>query len=131
MIQALKMIAVVLGVVSVVTFAACGSDETTTGSGPVAAPAPGTAFDAVTASLEGQGLAVSKLRASSLEGAETGISVSGDHSGSAFLFKSQQEADAYAKRAAKAGDSTKVVGTVVFQADSQADADFLADAYDG
>jgi hypothetical protein len=137
LIHVLKSIAVVVGVVSGLAIAGCGSDETTTDSGSgtgagdsAAAPAPATAFDAVTVALEGQGLAVSKLPPSSLDGAETGISVSGDHSGSALLFKSGQEAQAYSKQATKAGDSTKVVGTVVFEADSQADADFLADAYE-
>jgi hypothetical protein len=121
-------------VVAAIAPAACGSDEAGTGSEadvPAVAPPPDTAFDAVTTALEGQGLTVSTLSRSSLEGAESGIDISGDKSGTARLFASQQEADDYVKRAAKAGGETATVGTVVFQSGSQADAEFFADAYEG
>lgn len=74
---------------------------------------------------------VGRLSSSSLDGAESGISISGDKGGTARLFATEQEADACAKQAAKAGGETTTVGTVVFQSGNQADADSFADAYEG
>jgi len=116
--------------------AACGDDGTSdSGSGGSsgqggAAPGPAGAFGPLTTALEGQGLAVSKLPPSELDGAETGIAISGQQSGSARLFATEQQADAYAGRAGRAGSATTTVGTVVFEAGEQQDADTFADAYE-
>jgi hypothetical protein len=117
----------------------CGDDddESTTGAssgdatGEAVAPAPDRAFGGVTMALEAQGLVVTQLPKASLNGAEAGIDISGDRSGTARSFATQAEADAYADEAAKNGDQTTIVGTVVFQAASQDDADFFAAAYEG
>ena len=113
--------------------AACGDDEatTTSGSGGAAVPAADTAFDGLETALESQGLTVTKLPATSLSGAETGVEISGDKAGSARLFSSSAKAEAYAKQAEKSGDATTTVGTVVFQSAGQGDADFFAQAYEG
>jgi hypothetical protein len=118
---------------------ACGDDddESTTGAssgdatGEAVAPAPDRAFGGVTTALEAQGLVVTQLPKASLNGAQAGIDISGDRSGSARSFASEADGDAYAGEAARNGDQTTIVGTVVFQADTQDDADFFAAAYEG
>ncbi len=113
--------------------AACGDDEatTTSGDGGAAVPAADTAFNGLETALESQGLTVAKLPAASLSGAETGVDISGDKTGTARLFSSSAKADAYEKEAEKTGDATTTVGTVVFQSASQEEADFFAQAYEG
>ena len=113
--------------------AACGDDDdaTTSGDGGAAVPAADTAFDGLKTALEGQGLTVANLPATSLNGAETGVDITGDKTGTARLFSSSAKADAYAKQAEKTGDATTTVGTVVLQSASQEDTDFFADAYEG
>ena len=112
--------------------AACGDDDaTTSGDGGAAVPAADTAFDGLKTGLEGQGLTVANLPATSLNGAETGVDITGDKTGTARLFSSSAKAEAYAKQAEKTGDATTTVGTVVLQSASQEDADFFADAYEG
>jgi hypothetical protein len=113
---------------------ACGDDdESTTGdaTGEAVAPAPDRVFGGVTTALEAQGLVVTQLPKASLNGAQAGIDISGDRSGAARSFATEAEADAYADEAAKNGDKTTIVGTVVFQAATQDDADFFAAAYEG
>jgi hypothetical protein len=130
---------VVLAVIAITatSLIACGDDddETTTGSGGAAgeavAPPPDRAFSGLSAALEAQGLDVEQLPRSSLNGAEVGVSISGDKSGAARSFATQAEAQEYADEVAQDGDTTTTVGTVVFQAPTQADADFFADAYEG
>jgi hypothetical protein len=119
--------------------AACGDDDDdgSTGASPgdttgeAVAPPPDLAFSGVTTALEAQGLAVTQLPNASLDGAQVGIEISGDRSGTARSFPSEAKADAYADEAAKEGDQTTTVGTVVFQAATQDDADFFAAAYEG
>ena len=113
--------------------AACGDDDdaTTSGDGGAAVPAADTAFNELKTALEAQGLAVANLPAASLNGAETGVDITGDKTGTARLFSSSAKAEAYAKQAEKAGDATTTVGTVVLQSASQEDAGFFADAYEG
>jgi hypothetical protein len=77
-----------------------------------------------------QGLEADPLPKASLNGAESGVGITGDKQGSARLFATQAEAKDYAAGVANEGDKTTVVGTVVFQADTQDDADFFADAYE-
>jgi hypothetical protein len=115
---------------------ACGGDDddepTASDSGVEAvAPPPSTAFDNLSAALEAQGLVVAPLPKGSLEGAEVGVKISGDKPGSARSFPTETKARNYAAEVAKSGDKTKIVGTVVFQAATQDDADFFADAYEG
>ena len=113
--------------------AGCGDDDETTTSGDAGAavPAADTAFDGLKAALEGEGLAVANLPAASLNGAETGVAITGDKTGSARLFSSSAKAEAYAKQAEESGDAATTVGTVVVQSDSQEDTDFFAEAYEG
>jgi hypothetical protein len=115
--------------------AACGDDEadsTSSGAGGEAvAPPPSTAFNDLTTALEGQGLVVAKLPKASLDGAEAGVEISGDKSGSARSFSSKAKASQYADQVSADGDQTTIVGTVVLEAPTQADADFFADAYEG
>ena len=80
--------------------------------------------------MEPQGLEVDPLPKASLNGAESGVGITGDKQGSARLFATQAEAKDYAAEVANEGDKTTVVGTLVFQADTQDDADFFADAYE-
>jgi hypothetical protein len=114
---------------------ACGDDDDEApagadASGDTGAPPPDRAFRNLETALEPQGLAVDPLPKASLNGAESGVGITGNKQGSARLFATQAEARNYAAEVAKEGDKTTVVGTVVFQADSQGDADFFADAYE-
>ena len=119
-----------LGLVAVLALAAagCGDDDS---GGEAVAPPPSTAFDGLTTALEGQGLTVTKLPKASLEGAQAGVEISGDKSGSARSFASEAKASDYADAVAAKGDQTTIVGTVVLEAPTQKDADFFADAYEG
>ncbi len=65
------------------------------------------------------------------DGAETGVEITGEKTGTARLFSSSAKAEAYARQAEKTGDATTTVGTVVLQSASQKDADFFADAHEG
>ena len=131
MFTAARLIASILVVGSLL--AACDDDDETTASDevPAAAPAADTAFDGLKTGLEAEGLVVADLPAASLNGAETGVNITGDKTGTARLFSSQAKAEAYAKQVEKSGDATTTVGTVVLQSDSQEDADFFAEAYEG
>lgn len=128
----------VLGLVAVFALAAagCGDDDDTGGmgsgsGGEAVAPPPSTAFDGLTTALEGEGLTVTKLPKAEREGAQAGVEISGDRSGSARSFASEAKASEYSDQVSAEGEKTTVVGTVVLQAPSQEDADFFADAYEG
>jgi hypothetical protein len=132
----LKVI-IVLGLVAVLAMSvgACGDDDDNPAAGADAssdpgAPPPDRAFQNFEAAVAAQGLEADPLPKASLNGAESGVGITGDKQGSARLFATQAEAKDYAAKVAKEGDKTTIVGTVVFQADTQADADFFADAYE-
>ena len=125
----------VLLAVLALSVVACGDDddESTNGaatSDTAEAPPPERAFNDLETALEGQGLVVTRLRGTSLDGAEAGVSISGDRSGSARSFAAGAEAHDYADKVAMDGDKTTIVGTVVVRARTQADADFFASAYE-
>ena len=130
---------VVLGMVTISSMSpiACGDDddETTTGangaSGEAVAPPPDRAFRGLSTALEPEGLDVAQLAGASLNGAEAGVEISGDRQGEARSFATETEAQEYSDEVEQDGDKTVIVGTVVIQAPTQADADFLADAYEG
>ncbi len=131
----------IFGLVAVMAlcFSACGDDDDPsasgqddgTATGEAEAPPATRAFGGLRQALEAQGLVVSELPKSSLEGAEEGVEISGDKAGSARLFSTEAQAKAYAGRASKQGDATTVVGTVVFQSTTRANTQFFADAYEG
>jgi hypothetical protein len=134
--KSLKVI-VVLGLFAVLAMSvgACGDgdEEPATGadaSGDPGAPAVDRAFRNFETAVAAQGLETDPLPKASLNGAESGVGITGDKQGSARLFATQAEAKDYAAGVANEGDKTTVVGTVVFQADTQDDADFFADAYE-
>ena len=131
----------IFGLVAVMAlcFSACGDDDDPSASGQddsaatggAEAPPATRAFGGLRQALEAQGLVVSELPKSSLDGAEEGVEISGDKAGSARLFTTEGQAKAYAARASKQGDATTVVGTVVFQSTTGANTQFFADAYEG
>jgi hypothetical protein len=133
----LKVI-IVLGLVAVLAMSvgACGDDDDDPAAGAdasgdtAAAPPPDRAFRNFETAVAAQGLEADPLPEASLNGAESGVGITGDKQGSARLFATQAEAKDYAAEVATEGDKTTVVGTVVFQADTQDDADFFADAYE-
>jgi len=116
---------------------ACGDDddESTTGAtsdtGGAVAPPSGRAFGDLATALEAQGVVVTDLHRASLDGSEAGVDITGSKSGAARSFATEAEAKDYAGEVRSDGDNTTIVGTVVFQASSQDDADFFADAYEG
>jgi hypothetical protein len=127
----------VLFAVMALSLVACGDDDdestngaATNGTAKAVAPPPERAFNDLATALESQGLVVTRLRGTSLDGAEAGVSISGDRSGSARSFAASGEAHDYADKVAMGGDKTTIVGTVVFQARTQDDADFFAAAYE-
>lgn len=127
-----------LALIAAVTISAsaCGDDDGDSAgagtTGAAAAPAPEDAFRDFSGALEAQGMVVSVLPADELQGAEAGRKVTGGKSGTALLFSSEGNAKAYAVKVEKTGDDkTTVVGTAVFKAPTEADAKFLADAYEG
>jgi hypothetical protein len=117
----------------------CGGDDdsssspSTAGDGDAAvAPSPTDAFRDFRAAVEAQGMTVTALPPDQLHGAESGVKVTGSKSGTGLLFSSQSKAKSYADFVSASGTAkTSTVGTVVFTGDSQADADFFADAYEG
>jgi hypothetical protein len=132
----LKVI-IVLGLVALLAMSvgACGDDDDepaagADASGAADAPPPDRAFQNFDAAVAAQGLEADPLPKASLNGAESGVAITGDKQGSARLFATQAEAQDYSAEVVKEGDKTTVVGTVVFQAGTQEDADFFADAYE-
>jgi hypothetical protein len=127
---------IALGLIAAAVFcaSACGDDDEsdTDTSAAAVAPSPDDAFRNFSAAVEAQGLVVSDLPADELHGAEAGRRITGSKSGTALLFKTEGEAKDYADKVAQSGDDkTVTVGTVLFVAPTQADADFFADAYEG
>jgi hypothetical protein len=126
----------VIGLVAVLAMSvgACGDDDDdaagSDSSGYAGTPPPDRAFRNLETALAAQGLEVDPLPEASLKGAESGVAITGDKQGSGRLFATQAEAKNYSAEVVKEGDKTTVVNTVVFQADSQEDADFFADAYE-
>jgi hypothetical protein len=118
---------------------ACGDDDdsssssTATGEGGGAvAPSPANAFGNFRAAIEAQGMTVASVPRDQLSGAESGVKITGDKSGTGLLFESQAKAKNYSDSVSKSGTAkTVTVGTVVFTADTQADAEFFASAYEG
>ena len=117
---------------------ACGGDDdssssSTTGEGGGAvAPSPANAFGGFRAAVEAQGMTVATLPKDQLSGAESGVKITGSKSGTGLLFGSQTKAKNYSAFVSKSGTAkTATAGTVVFTADTQADADFFASAYEG
>ncbi len=114
---------------------ACGGDDDDTSGdsgGSAAAPAPSRAFNDLSAALEAQGLVVVQLPKESRHGAEDGVKITGTKSGTGLLYSSKKQAQAYADDVANGGGGkTSIVGTVVFVAPTQEDADFFANAYEG
>ena len=113
----------------------CGDDDDNGGEEDSAtveavAPPPESAFNDLEAALEAQGLTVTQLPKASLDGAETGVDISGSQTGSGRSFANSAKATGYADEVAADGDKTKVVGTVVFQAPTQDDLDFIVDVYE-
>jgi hypothetical protein len=114
-----------------------GDDDSDAASAPdtaeaADAPAPTDAFGGLSAALEAQGFVVAQLPKESRHGAEDGVKITGSKSGTGLLYSSEKQAQAYADDVASSGGGkTKVVGTVVFVAPTQEDADFFADAYEG
>lgn len=117
---------------------ACGGDDdsssssATTDGGGAVAPNPAHAFGDFRAAVEAQGMTVTTLPPDQLHGAESGVKITGSKSGTGLLFGSQTKADNYSSFVAKSGTAkTANVGTVVFTADTEADANFFASAYEG
>jgi hypothetical protein len=128
------MIALGLIAAAVLCASACGDDDDSDAdtSAAAVAPSPDEAFRGFSAAVEAEGMTVSDLPAEELHGAEAGRRITGDKSGTALLFKTEGEAKDYADKVAQSGDDkTVTVGTVLFVAPTQADADFFADAYEG
>jgi hypothetical protein len=128
---------VILGLVAAmaVSGGACGGDDddATTGadaSGEPAASSPERPFRNLATALAAQSMEVAALPKESLNGAEAGVAITGERQGSARLFATPAKAHDYADEVATTGDKTTVVGSLVFQAASQDDADFFADAYE-
>jgi hypothetical protein len=123
----------IFGLVAVMALcvSACGDDDDPSATGAAEAPPATRAFDGLREALEAQGLVVSEMPRSSLDGAEEGVEISGDKAGSARLFSTEAEAKAYANRASEKGDATTVVGTVVLQSTTREDTQFFTDAYEG
>jgi hypothetical protein len=131
---------IVLGLIAAVAIcvSGCGGDDDsdaasgTDTAGVSAAPAPTKAFSDLSAALEAQGLVVSQLPKESRHGAVDGVKITGSKSGTGLEYASEKQAQAYAGEVASNGDGkTTTVGTVIFVAPTQADADFFADAYEG
>ncbi len=130
---------IVLGLIAAVAICVggCGGDDdsdaaSATDTAAADAPAPSNAFGGMSAGLEAQGFVVAQLPKESRHGAEDGVKITGTKSGTALLYSSEKQAQAYADDVASSGGGkTKVVGTVVFVAPTQEDADFFADAYEG
>ncbi len=112
---------------------ACGGNDDTTGAqagGETAEAPPEDAFRGLATTLGDENIEVTALPEASLDGAESGVAITGAKQGSARLFGTKAEAQDYADKVTNNGTKTTVLGALVFQAASQADADFFADAYE-
>ena len=114
---------------------AAGDDDSDDASATDPAGADAIAFQRLRRHVgpaRAQGFVVAQLPKESRNGAEDGVKITGTKSGTALLYSSEKQAQAYADDVASSGGGkTKVVGTVVFVAPTQEDADFFADAYEG
>jgi hypothetical protein len=132
------IVVAVIGTLSL-SASACGGDDnssssstTTTEGGGAVAPSPANAFGDFRAAVEAQGMTVASLPKDQLSGAESGVKITGSKSGTGLLFGSQAKAKNYSLFVLKSGNAkTAIVGTVVFTTDTQADANFFANAYEG
>ncbi len=116
--------------------AGCGGDDETSSAAGSAGASAGQPVDPQLAdlaeSLEGEGLDVAPLPTSSLDGAKAGVEISGSQSGTARIFSSKAEAQAYAEKVAKQSDQkTNVVVYAVFEGPTQQEADAFAHTYEG
>jgi hypothetical protein len=128
---------IIIGLIAAIAVsgAACGGDDddSTAGadaSGQPAASTPEDPFRNLTTALAPEGMDVAALPKESLNGAEAGVAITGSRQGSAREFATPAMAHDYADEVAKGDDKTTIVGTIVFQAASQDDADFFADSYE-
>ena len=125
-----QMIALGLIAAAVVCASGCGDDDES--DADTSAVDVAVLFVGTSSAVEAEGLVVSDLPADELHGAEAGRRITGSKSGTALLFKAGGEATDYADKVAQSGDDkTATVGTAVFVAPTQDDADFFADAYTG
>ena len=116
--------------------AGCGGDDETTSAGDSAGASASQQVDPqlgdLAEALEGEGLDVTPLAKSSLDGAKAGVEITGSQSGTARVFSSEAEAQAYADKVAKqSNEKTMVVVDVVFEGATQQEADAFAAAYEG
>ncbi len=126
---------IILGLIAAMAMSvgACGGNDATTGAeagGETAEAPPEDAFRGLATTLGDENIEVTALPDASLDGAESGVAIAGAKQGSARLFGTKSEAQDYADKVTKNGTKTTVLGALVFQAASQADADFFADAYE-
>jgi hypothetical protein len=128
---------IVIGLIAAIAVSggACGGDDDdgtagADGSGQPAESSPDQPFRNLETALAPEGMEVAALPKESLNGAEAGVAITGSRQGSARLFATPAKAQDYADEVATGGDKTTVVGSLVFQAASQDDADFYADAYE-
>lgn len=133
-----RLLVICLVAIMALCFGACGDDDDSSASGDdgpatgaAEAPPATRAFGGLSQALEAQGLIVTELPRSSLDGAEEGVQISGDKAGSARLFSTEAKAKTYSARASGQGAATDVVGTVVFQSTTQDDTQFFVNAYEG
>ena len=129
------MLALCLVVAMATSVGACGGDddEPTVGadsSGEASGVASDSAFASLATALEPEGISVTPLPKADLKGAESGVAITGSKEGSARQFATKAEAQDYADEVAKSGDKTTVEGSLVFQAATEEDATFFADAYE-
>jgi hypothetical protein len=128
---------IVIGLIAAIALSGggCGGDDDdgtagADGSGQPAESSPDQPFRNLETALAPEGMEVAALPKESLNGAEAGVAITGSRQGSARLFATPAKAQDYADEVATGGDKTTVVGSLVFQAASQDDADFYADAYE-
>jgi hypothetical protein len=128
---------IILGLIAAMAMSvgACGGDDDDAPAGAEAggatsAPPSGDPFRGLATALGDENIQVTPLPKASLNGAEAGVGITGAKQGSARLFATQAKAQDYADEVVKNGNKTTVLGALVFQAASQDDADFYADAYE-
>ena len=128
---------IILGLLAAmaISVGACGGDDddATSGSdagGETAEAPPEDAFRGLATALGDENIEVTPLPEASMNGAVAGVGITGAKQGSARLFTTAAKAQDYADEVTNNGTKTKVLGALVFQAASQDDADFFADAYE-
>ena len=115
----------------VMSMSACGDDDESNTDGGEVAPPPARAFGDLAIALEGSGLVVTPLPRASLDGAEgRGHHHRREVRQRAVLRHRDEGAQEYADEVEKSGEKTTILETVVFQAASEEDADFFANAYE-